>query len=438
MAEVTSQRQLGFWMCTALVIGNTIGMGIFVLPASLAPYGFNASIGWLITVVGCLLIALVFARLARMMPRANGPYDYIRYELGELPAFIALWCYWVSLWITNAAIATGVVGYLREVLPVLKALPATGISLVLLWTFVAINLTGTRSGGRLQVVTTLLKLLPMLGVIVLGAWLLATTPEAYIEHPPSNPIGFSQILPASTIALFAMLGVESAAVPASRVRDAERTIPRATLAGTAIVALIYLLICTIPMLLIPQTTLAQSSAPFALLLDRFLGEGNGRWLSIFVVISGLGALNGWTLLVGELTRSMALNGALPRSWSRLNNHAAPGRALLLTGVLASGMVLLTYSESLVAGFTFITSVVTAANLPLYLCCAAALYLQWRRGHVGEFRDLGWISYLGMAYVIFAFYGLGREPFFLGLLLALAGLPLYVWMRQQRRPPTPTL
>lgn len=395
MAEVTSQRQLGFWMCTALVIGNTIGMGIFVLPASLAPYGFNASIGWLITVVGCLLIALVFARLARMMPRANGPYDYIRYELGELPAFIALWCYWVSLWITNAAIATGVVGYLREVLPVL-------------------------------------------GVIVLGAWLLATTPEAYIEHPPSNPIGFSQILPASTIALFAMLGVESAAVPASRVRDAERTIPRATLAGTAIVALIYLLICTIPMLLIPQTTLAQSSAPFALLLDRFLGEGNGRWLSIFVVISGLGALNGWTLLVGELTRSMALNGALPRSWSRLNNHAAPGRALLLTGVLASGMVWLTYSESLVAGFTFITSVVTAANLPLYLCCAAALYLQWRRGHVGEFRDLGWISYLGMAYVMFAFYGLGREPFFLGLLLALAGLPLYVWMRQQRSPPTPTL
>jgi len=215
MAEVTSQRQLGFWMCTALVIGNTIGMGIFVLPASLAPYGFNASIGWLITVVGCLLIALVFARLARMMPRANGPYDYIRYELGELPAFIALWCYWDSLWITNAAIATGVVGYLREVLPGLKTLPATGIALVLLWTFVAINLTGTRSGGRLQVVTTLLKLLPMLGVIVLGAWLLATTPEAYSAYPPSNPIGFSQILPASTIALFAMLGVESAAVPAS-------------------------------------------------------------------------------------------------------------------------------------------------------------------------------------------------------------------------------
>jgi APA family basic amino acid/polyamine antiporter len=97
MTTATEERQLGFWMCTALVIGNTIGMGIFILPASLAPYGFNASIGWLITVAGCLLIALVFARLARMMPRANGPYDYIRHELGELPAFMAMWCYWVSL-----------------------------------------------------------------------------------------------------------------------------------------------------------------------------------------------------------------------------------------------------------------------------------------------------------------------------------------------------
>lgn len=434
MSSTGEQRQLGFWMCTALVIGNTIGMGIFILPASLAPYGFNASIGWLITVAGCLLIALVFARLARMMPRANGPYDYIRHELGELPAFIALWCYWVSLWITNAAIATGVVGYLRELLPRLNEVPATGIALVLLWAFIAINLTGTRSGGRLQVVTTVLKLVPMLVVIGLGAWLFGTTPEAFSANPPANPISFSAVLPASTIALFAMLGVESAAVPAARVRDAERTIPRATLAGTAIVALIYLLISTIPMLLIPQTTLAQSSAPFALLLDRFLGEGNGRWLSIFVVVSSLGALNGWTLLVGELTRSMALNGALPRSWSRLNNHAVPGRALLLTGLLASGMIWLTYAESLVDGFTFITSVVTAANLPLYLCCAAALYLQWRRGHTGEFRDLGWISYLGMAYVIFAFYGLGRDAFFLGILLALAGLPLYFWMRQRRPPP----
>src|SRR3982751_1694019 len=112
-----SQRKLGFWMCTALVVGNTIGIGIFLLPASLAPFGFNATIGWLVTVLGCVALANVFAKLARQMPNADGPYGFIRATLGDVPAFIAMWCYWVSLWITNAAIATGVVGYLGAVFP---------------------------------------------------------------------------------------------------------------------------------------------------------------------------------------------------------------------------------------------------------------------------------------------------------------------------------
>ena len=85
------QRKLGFWMCTALVVGNTIGIGIFLLPASLAPYGFNATIGWLVTAVGCVALARVFARLAREMPNSDGPYGYIRSTLGDIPAFLSIW-----------------------------------------------------------------------------------------------------------------------------------------------------------------------------------------------------------------------------------------------------------------------------------------------------------------------------------------------------------
>ena len=102
-------KELGFWMCTALVIGNTIGMGIFVLPASLAPYGFNAMLGWGVTVIGMTMLARVFAQLAREFPGADGPYTYIERTTGKLPAYIAIWCYWVSCWITNAALAIGIV-----------------------------------------------------------------------------------------------------------------------------------------------------------------------------------------------------------------------------------------------------------------------------------------------------------------------------------------
>ena len=427
----SSQRKLGFWMCTALVVGNTIGIGIFLLPASLAPYGFNATIGWLITVLGCVALANVFARLAREMPNADGPYGFIRSTLGDIPAFIAMWCYWVSLWITNAAIATGVVGYLGAVFPSVAAMQPALVALALLWTFVIINLFGVRTGGRVQVVTTALKLLPMVAVALLGGWLLLTQPAAYSAHPPTAPVDLGHVVTASTIALFAMLGLESATVPASRVKDPGRTIPRATIVGTLLTAVVYLIVSTVPMMLIPQEELATANAPFAMVMDRFAAAGSGRWLALFVVISGLGALNGWTLLVGELTRAMALNGVMPMPLARNNRRGAPAIALVVTGLFGSGMVLLSYSKSLVEGFTFITNVVTAANLPLYLCASLALAVLWRRGDRAGVRGMLPVAVLGTAYVIFAFVGLGHEPFQLGVVLAAAGLPLYVFMRIRR-------
>jgi APA family basic amino acid/polyamine antiporter len=433
-----TRKELGFWMCTALVVGNTIGIGIYVLPASLAPYGFNAMIGWGITVLGMTVLARVFARLAREFPAADGPYAYIEATSGRLPAFISIWCYWVSCWITNAAIAIGVVGYLGKVLPGLEAFPPAALALALLWLFVAVNLLGVRTGGRVQVVTTALKLLPMGVIILLGIWLLATEPSTYANHPPATPLTLEGLMAASTIALFAMLGIESAAVPAGRVRDPERTIPRATMAGTLLTAAIYIAVSSMALLLIPQQQLAGSSAPFADLLDGFLGAGNGRVLAVFVVISGLGALNGWTLLVGELTATMARHGSLPRTLERLNARGAPAVALVVTGMLATAMVLMNYSKSLVEGFTFLTLVVTAANLPFYLFCALALVVLWRRGKRRLPGDLLVLGLLGTAYSVFAFVGLGREPFLWSLVLGAAGLPLYFLLRRRRTLGLPVL
>jgi len=423
-------RKLGFWMCTALVVGNTIGIGIFLLPASLAPYGFNAMIGWLVTVVGCVMLARVFARLARDMPASDGPYGYIRSTLGEIPAFVAMWSYWVSLWITNATIATGVIGYLDIAFPSLAGIAPAVQALGLLWLFVLVNLLGVRTGGRVQVVTTVLKLLPMLVVGALGVALLFTAPERYTEHLPTAPVEWHSLLAASSIALFAMLGFESATVPASRVHDPGRTIPRATVAGTLVTAAVYLVVSAIPLLLIPATELAKSSAPFADVLDRMTGAGGGRWLAVFIVISGLGALNGWVLLVGELTRTIAGNGALPIAFARSNRFGAPALALLATGLLASAMIAMNYSKSLVQGFTFMTTVVTAANLPLYLLCALALLVLWRRGGAGRerVRDLPLVAALGAVYTVFAFVGIGLEPFLWAVVLAAAGLPIYALMR----------
>ncbi len=303
-------------------------------------------------------------------------------------------------------------------------------AVALLWLFVIVNLLGVRAGGRVQVVTTALKLLPMLFVLGLGAWLLLTEPAVYTRQVPATPITFEALLAASTIALFAMLGIESAAVPAGRVRDASTTIPRATMFGTLLTAAIYLGVSSIALLLLQQDELAQSSAPFADLLDQYVGEGKGRVLSLFIVISGLGALNGWTLLASELTASMGRHGFLPAPVQKLNARGAPVVSLLLTGVLATGMVLMNYSKSMVDTFTFLSLVVTAANLPLYLLCAIALVVLTRRGERRLPASLFVLGLLGTAYSLFAFFGLGREPFAWSLLLGAAGLPLYVYMKRQ--------
>lgn len=427
-SPASPRGELGFWMCTALVIGNTIGMGIFLLPAGLAPLGLNAVIGWIVTVFGCLAVAQVFARFARRFPDPDGPYGYLKTHLGEVAAFSITWCYWISLWVTNATLATGVVGYLTAVVPGLGSVPHWILALGLIWIFVGVNLLGAKAGGEVQVLTTALKLLPMLVVVALSVWVLFTDPVAYTRSVPPNPIQLSTIMIACTTVLFAMLGIESAAVPTGRVKDPERTIPRATIVGTLIVAVIYIVVSTVPMLLIPQDQLAQSGAPFVLLLDRLLGAGPGRWLALFVVISGIGALNGWTLLTGELSRTMAQNGVLPSALARSNGRGAPSTALVITGVLASIMTVMNYAPQLVKTFVLLTTIVSLAALPLYLGCSLALALVWWRRVRPASRDLVVYGGLGVAYSLFAFFGGGWLATGWALGLAAAGIPVYFLMK----------
>lgn len=435
----SAARPLGLLMCTALVVGNTIGMGIFMLPASLAPYGLNALGAWLITAAGCLMVAWVFAGLARNFAEDDGPYAYARRAFGDTVAFLIMWCYWVSCWVTNAAIAIGVVGYLSTFLPILAASrPLAALTaLGLVWLFVLVNLRGLRTAGWVQVASVALKLLPQFAIIALGVWQLLKHPGAYLVHVPATPLSLPALVSASTIALFAMLGVECAAVPAGKVREPARTVPRATFAGTALVALIYLLISAIPLLLIPQKELAASSAPFADLLTRYLGSGSGKLLAAFIVVSGLGALNGWTLVTGEVAQSCARHGSLPPAFARPNSRGAPGRAFLLAGVVASLMLLMNYDDSLAGGFTFLSVVVTAANLPMYFGCSLAVLVLWRRRQVPKLgaREARWMiaAALAVIYCVWTFFGIGARSLLWALVLGLVGVPVYWWYARVRRP-----
>ncbi len=427
MNESDGGRQLGFWMCLALVVGNMIGSGIFLLPANLAPLGANAIWGWVITIGGAMCLASVFAALAKAIPEATGPYDYVAKALGSPPAFLVMWAYWISIWVTNAAIAIAAVSYLSTLAPGFFATtavaPLFAIAFVILFTIVAC--TGAHVSGGVQILTSVLKVMPLVAAMVIALIVIGGGDQP-AEFAPT-PVGPSNIAAAAALTLWAMLGFECAAVPAARVKDPARTIPRATLIGTLAVGLIYLAASSAVFLLLPADVAAKSAAPFADLVGSFWGPAAATLVVFFAAISCLGALNGWVLLQGEVPLSLARRGVFPQWFGKVNARGMPVRAQILGSSLSALLVIANFTKGLTELFGFMALLATVATLVLYLFAAiSALRLMM----TGQLRSglMLIVTLVGMIYALWTFYGAGTEATLWGLLLLMTAIPVWFGMR----------
>jgi APA family basic amino acid/polyamine antiporter len=420
-------RLLGFWMSLALVIGNTIGTGVFLIPATLAPYGLNSLIAWGFTALGSILLAIVFSRLSRAFPDAGGPYAYVQLAFGPLAAFLVAWGYWISIWVGNAGIATAAVSALTPLLPWIAVVPgaAAAITIALLWLLTLVNWFGIQTSGRVQTVTTVLKMLPLIAVAAVGIWSVRGTD---IAAAGSVPLSAGSVTAAATLTLWALLGFESATIPADKVANPRRTIPLATMAGTIVTALLCTMACTTVLLLVPKDVLLQSNAPFVDLANRLWGSGVGKVVAVFAAISGLGALNGWILMQGELPTAMAKNGVFPKIFARLSSRGTPGFALCFGSGLVTLLIAASYGNSMVRVFEFMILLSTTACLVMYALCALALLrLQWTGRLRGARRGSAALAGIGICaalYSLWAIAGAGAVPVALGALLLAIGVPLY--------------
>lgn len=430
-------RQLGFWMCLALVVGNMIGSGVFLLPASLAPYGLNSIVGWIFTASGGVLLAIVFAALARVYPQAGGPYLYPRVAFGECCGFVMAWGYWMSVWVGNAAIAIGSVAALSELVPALRTTqgaPAlTAVAMIWILTFV--NWRGVKQVGVIQLVTTVLKLMPLLAVIILAIVLFGRGDTSLIRVEP-QPFTISAVTAAAILTLWPLLGLESATVPAENVIDPERNIPRSTLWGTIVTAIIYVIACSAVILLIPGSELKDSNAPFADVMRLFWGDWAASAVALFVFISGFGALNGWILIQGEMPRVLAKEKIFPELFAHESRYRTPDYSLFITSALVTIVMLTNYSGSMVSVFTFIILISTSAYLVMYLFCSLAAFKLALRGDMGVHgRKMMWllaVAMLAALYSAWTLWGAGAEAFWWGMGLFALGLPLYFLMKWWQR------
>ncbi|MGQ3101078.1 MAG: amino acid permease [Sphingopyxis solisilvae] len=411
-------RKLGLSMAIALVMGNMIGSGVFLLPASLAPFGWNGVVGWVITIGGALALAFVLARLTVAHPDAGGPTGFVERAFGRVPSFMIGWAYWVSVWTANVTLAVAAVSFLSLFMPALGQHMAIS-TIALIWIVTAINWQGARASGGFQVVTLAIKLIPLLAVIILIPIAFSRSEPVVLTPFPVDGLSLTAVSGSAILTLWALLGFESASVAAAKVDRPAVNIPRATMIGTLATGVIYLVVCSAIALMLPPAAVAASEAPFSLFVETYWGPGPGAWIAAFAAISALGALNGWTLIQAEQPARLAERGLLPAWLARQNRHGTPAVSLLLSSLIATACVVLNNNKSTSEMFTFMAVLSTSVTLWLYLACAAAAL---------RLRVAIPVALLGLAYALWTLWGAGISVSALSLVLMAAGLPLYAWTR----------
>ncbi|MDX2391974.1 MULTISPECIES: amino acid permease [unclassified Streptomyces] len=430
-------RRFGLPVALCLVMGNIIGGGIFLLPASVAPFGTISLVAFAVLTLGAIALALVFGRLAERHPRTGGPYVYVRAAFGDFAGFLAAYSYWITTWVSNAALAVAAVGYLTVLFPGIgdhkwsMCLAALAVQ----WLPALANLAGTRYVGAVQVVATVLKLAPLLLVAVGGLFFFDPANLGPFRATDQSAVG--AVSASAAILLFSYLGVESAAVSAGEVRDPARNVGRATVLGTAGAATVYLLGTLAVFGLVSHDALVSSQAPFSDAVNAmFGGTWGGTLVACAAVVSMVGALNGWTLLSAQTPYAAAKDGLFPKVFAA-KRRGVPVAGVLVTVVLASGLTVYNYTAGSEGVFEVLVLVTTfTATVPYLLSTAAQLYFL-ASGRAEEVSRGRLVRDATMACLAFGFSmwlvaGSGHAAVYQGVLFLFAGVLVHALMAARRR------
>ena len=432
-------QALGLGSATALVIGSIVGTGVFTMPAVLAGAGTMGLVVLGVIGVGAMLLAVLFGQLTKRVPNSDGGlYAYSRHEFGDFAGYLVGWSYWISSWAGNAAIVASWVFYVDALFSISRpsGMVNFGIAMIGLWVPAVVNLAGVRQMAWFQNVTVILKFLPLLFVAVVGWFFVQMA-----HFGPFNATGgslYSGIGIAAGVALFSFIGVEAAAMTAKRVQDPRKNVMRASVLGTAASAILYVLVTAAVMGLVAHHTLVNTGSPFVNAFESIFPHGAwaGKFIAAVAVVSGIGALNGWTLIVTETSRAIAQDDLFPRpfAWTDANGTAWFG--IVVGTALPSLLMLWRYSTSTgLTVFTYLVdlTVVTVA-IPYFMSAVAQLtFLVSRRRPVQGWalaRDLT-VAGASVLFSMWVTFASGYQVVYQALVVVMAGLILYAFLNARR-------
>jgi arginine:agmatine antiporter len=427
----TDARQIGLFPATMLVAGNMIGSGIFMMPTVMASIGGIASLGWLIAVPGAFVIGYVFARLAQAQPRAGGPYAYAREGLGDFAGFQCNLLYWFSNIVANIAIAMSVTGYLTVFIPVLKEpYLAACCTAAVIWLAALANMVGPRLVTRFEAVTTIVGIGPIALVGILG-WLFFDPKLFAAGWNPAGRGNFEAISAAFSIMFWAFMGVESASVAAGVVKDPQRNVPRATLYGVLIAALVYVLSTTAVLGIVPNEALRHSSAPFADAAMSALGPTGALVITVCAILKAAGCLGGWTLINAETALATAKDGLFPAIFAKTDSRGIPIQGLVVVSVIMTVVLFATMSPSIGEGFTMLADISVLLVLTPYIFVAVAVSYYMRVGLLP--RSIVWPAIITVAYCLTVIISSAGMAVAVSMVIGLSTAPAFgAFMTTQKR------
>ena len=422
----TPGRKMSLLQATMLVAGNMIGTGLFLLPVNLAQVGGIAIFGWLIATIGVAALGLVFAKLGQLNPQQGGPYAYARDFLGPYAGFQTNYVYWFGNWIGNIAIAVAAVGYLSELVPGIQGpLASVIVTAAVIWGLTFTNILGPRVIGALEAWTMLLALVPILAIALLG-WHWFNTETFLAGWNVSGGSDMHAISRAASMALWAYMGIESAAVSAGIIENPQRNVPLATLIGLGLAAVVYMLSSTVIMGILPNEELRTSHAPFAEAARLAFGTAGAVVISVCAVLKSVGSLGGWMLLVGQSAKAAADDGMFPTVFSRLNANGVPARGLVIVAVLMTAVLFATMSPTLAGQFNRLVDLAVILIIVPYVYSAVALVkvVFDHRLPPRSFQTYKWVAIAAVVYCLWAVLGGDPATVVYAFVALLISVPLY--------------
>src|SRR5881394_4467708 len=431
-------RRLGLWSAVAVLVGSTIGSGIFRTPASVAQKIDDVPLFLLAWVVGAIVVlcgALTYSELAAAFPRSGGVYVFVRESFGRLPAFLFVWA---ELWVIRPG-AFGAIGITASAYTLhIRAEQLLGAGYILL--VGTVNFFGIHRGAVLQNLSTAFKVGALAALILVGFALGSESQDL----PPGGilaqhaQVGLSAFLLAMVAILWAYDGWADLAFVGGEVLRPQKTLPRALLIGTATVVVLYLGANFVYLYLIPIQQMKHAELVAADVAQLVIGPAGVVVVSAAIAVSTFGTLNGSMMTAPRIFFAAAEDGLFPKFLTRVDpkNHA-PTAAVVLMTVMGTIFIL-------VRTFTALADQFIIGIWPFYALAVAGVYVLRRTRPRLErpYRTWGY-PVVPFVFLIAALFLLGNYlvsqtgAFLVDIGIILTGVPVYIgmlWWRRRNAPP----